>query len=398
MGKNKRKTPMSEDGIVVMWKRGDDGGNLGWGFIERTEGAGKIFVHRTQINDGDALKEGTRVQFDARPDVRNPGQMTACNVRGGVCFQRTYRSYRCASTCTFSHADRLVVREIVHGVPKAPMSLEAALAAVVGSRGDGAGPVLVDTVALCREHCDRLGKAASVAVDFEGINLCRDGEMLLAQLAADDGSPTVLIDIYRLQQSAFEEGGLRALLESTATRKLIFDGRADADALFHLHQTRLTNVCDCQVLITRHLDAAATAAPIGSTTDGVATGSVPSGCVTSSRPLSQGRLPGLGKALEACPSLLAGKHGQSLAQLKKLAHALFVPELGGRYEAWKTRPLAPALMEYAAADVAHLHAMVAAWGDVVRAEEMRQITSRRLHEAISGANAAKGPHMAQRDF
>jgi hypothetical protein len=55
-------------------------------------------------------------------------------------------------------------------------------------------------------------------------------------------------------------------------------------------------------------------------------------------------------------------------------------------------------MEYAAADVAHLHAMVAAWGDVVRADEMRQITSRRLHEAINGAKAAKGPHMAQRDF
>ena len=388
MGKNKRKTPMSEDGIVVMWKRGDDGGNLGWGFIERSDGAGKVFVHRTQINDGDALKEGTRVQYDSRPDMRNPGQMAACNVRGGVCFQRTYRGYRCASSCTFSHADRLVVREVVHAVPKAPMSLEAALAAVVGSRGDGAGPVLVDTVALCREHCDRLGKAATIAVDFEGINLCRDGEMLLAQLAADDGSPTVLIDIYRLQQSAFEEGGLRALLESTATRKLIFDGRADADALFHLHQTRLTNVCDCQVLCARHLDATAAAA-----LSGTATGSVP-----SSRPLGQGRLPGLGKALEACPSLLAGKLGQSLAQLKKLAHALFVPELGGRYEVWKTRPLAPALMEYAAADVAHLHAMVAAWGDAVRAEEMRQITSRRLHEAISGANAAKGPHMAQRDF
>ena len=37
MGKHhKRKTPMSERGIVVVWKKGDDGGNKGFGFIERS--------------------------------------------------------------------------------------------------------------------------------------------------------------------------------------------------------------------------------------------------------------------------------------------------------------------------------------------------------------------------
>lgn len=210
MGKNhKRKTPMSERGIVVMWKRDNDGQNKGWGFVERAGGAnGKIFCHKSQLNDGDALKEGTEVQFDTRPDQRKPGEFTACNVRGGVCFRRCYLgSCEHGHRCKFSHADRRVVREIVHDAPSAPLDLESALAAVISSRGAGPAPLLVDTVAACREQCERLTKSDAVAVDFEGVNLCRDGEMLLAQLAAADGGPVVLVDILRLQESAFGEGG-----------------------------------------------------------------------------------------------------------------------------------------------------------------------------------------------
>ena len=64
----------------------------------------------------------------------------------------------------------------------------------------------------------------------------------------------------------------------------------------------------------------------------------------------------------------------------------------------RQRPLHPALVEYCAADVAHLHAMRMAWGATVRDEEMREITRRRMQTAIRSQMTPKGQHMAVRDF
>lgn len=140
------------------------------------------------------------------------------------------------------------------------------------------------------------------------------------------------------------------------------------------------------------------------------------------------KLPGLGRALACCPGL---EGAQALAQLKKVrrrlpplllrveatsththrnnkraraggspqaVQPLFVPEYGGSYERWRERPLTRALIEYAAADVAHLHTIRAAWGSLLDEGRMRETTSRRIAGAIEGESAAKGPHMADRDF
>ena len=53
-----------------------------------------------------------------------------------------------------------------------------------------------------------------------------------------------LFDIVTLGQRAFEEGGLRRVLESREIIKVMFDPRADADALYYLHNTTLRNVID----------------------------------------------------------------------------------------------------------------------------------------------------------
>ena len=110
-------------------------------------------------------------------------------------------------------------------------------------------------------------------------------------------------------------------------------------------------------------------------------------------------------ALSCCPSLAAqgaDAHGSSightLTQLKKAAQALFIPSLGGSADVWAHRPLPAALLEYAAADVAHLHAMRDAWGALVSQDEMASITHRRFEGAIGASIAAKGDHMAVRDF
>jgi hypothetical protein len=349
------------------------------------------------------------VSFDAIDNERKPGEQKAINVRGGVCFDHAFGQNcrgKANGRCKFSHADRPMA------IRKEP-SLEEAVAAVVASRAGAAAPVLVDTVEACRAQCERLVASGVVAVDFEGVNLCRDGELLLAQLAASEG-PVVLIDVLTLGERAFADGGLRALLESAEVLKLVFDGRSDSDALFHLHSCKLTHVCDCQVLCALNIDEE-----------------------RSRRGQERlAKLPGLGSALSSCPSLAASGDGKHLAQLKKAVQPLFVPEvgprklsstmptfaparhtsilrplctdrrdsmrvdcqLGGSYENWRTRPLSHALLEYAAADVAHLHKIYAEWGHLISAEGMEQITAARIEKATSGDGRAKGPHMADRDF
>jgi hypothetical protein len=42
--------------------------------------------------------------------------------------------------------------------------------------------VIVDTLTQCRAACEDLAKLSKVAVDVEGINLCRDWEVCLIQV------------------------------------------------------------------------------------------------------------------------------------------------------------------------------------------------------------------------
>ena len=238
---------MAEAGTVLRWQTDDapsnrsrGGGlqNKGFGFIERHADGKSIFCHKSAIQDGNSLLPETQVRFDVEPNEQKPGQFKARNVTGGVCFSMIYTGHCNNSKCGYTHERPAKVNPDV--------SVDDAVAAVVASRL-GPAPLLVDTVEACAAQCERLAHAGAIAVDFEGVNLCREGELLLAQLAADDGQ-VVLIDVATLGASAFDEGGLQALLQSEEVLKLVFDGRSDADALFHLCGCRLTHVCDCQVL------------------------------------------------------------------------------------------------------------------------------------------------------
>lgn len=251
--------------------------------------------------------------------------------------------------------------------------------------------MLVDTLDECLSQCTRLSACSVVAVDFEGVDLCRDGELLLAQLCASDGL-VVLIDVATLGQPAFDAGGLRALLESETCVKLVYDGRGDADCLFFTRGTRMRCVCDCQVLCCASQDAAAAEGAAGS-------GATPFRSDGNGLGGGSSRLPGLAKALTLCPAIPASQ-GRALAQLKAAVQPLFVPSmgLGGSYEVWRQRPLSTALVEYSAADVAHLHTLHAAWSHLVGKDAMDEITERRIEQAITARGAAKGPHMAYRDW
>ena len=107
--------------------------------------------------------------------------------------------------------------------------------------------VLIDDVAECKTRLTQLLETKEpVAVDFEGVDLCRAGKLCVVQLAPRAGS-VLLVDVEVLGEAAFGAGRLRELLESPMVLKIGYDGRADSDALWHLHGTRLKNVWDVQV-------------------------------------------------------------------------------------------------------------------------------------------------------
>jgi exonuclease 3'-5' domain-containing protein 1 len=242
------------------------------------------------------------------------------------------------------------------------------------SLGGEAAPLeyrLIDTVTGCAESLGALiAVGAPVAVDYEGVNLCRDGVLCLVQVAPRRG-PVLLIDIETLGDHAFGDGRLRELLESENIVKICYDCRSDADALHHLHGTTPTKLWDVQVAY----------------------------CSKRDRESRRGRDPfvkGLSKAIEDCPGLTANDKIK-LQALKATGTKLFDPKKGGSYEVWQSRPMDPVLQTYAAADVRYLHAMRDAWGKYVT-RDMFSITARRVQKAVQGVSAARGRHMAKKDF
>merc|ERR1719223_1857352 len=57
-------------------------GEKGFGFITGQDGT-DIFCHIIAVVDGSCPQTGDNVTFDVEESRSKPGQMTACNVRGG---------------------------------------------------------------------------------------------------------------------------------------------------------------------------------------------------------------------------------------------------------------------------------------------------------------------------
>jgi exonuclease 3'-5' domain-containing protein 1 len=222
--------------------------------------------------------------------------------------------------------------------------------------------------AVARVTGELLAAGTPVAVDFEGRDLCRAGKLDLVQLS--NGTRTWLIDVTTLGDAAFSAGA-RALLESNTVLKVGYDGRADADALWHLHQTMLTNFYDVQVASCKRQDA------------------------------TEGRrdrvVHGLGRAMDA---FLRGDRARqaTMAVVKDAGRKLFAPELGGSYDVWAERPLSETLIEYAGNDVALLLEMREAWERYSPTNTNVNVSSVRISKAVHGPRPAKGRQMALKDF
>eukprot|EP00967_Tisochrysis_lutea_P106509 scaffold163398_cov35-Tisochrysis_lutea.AAC.1 len=212
-----------------------------------------------------------------------------------------------------------------------------------------------------------LSQGAPVAIDFEGVDLCREGQLCLVQLAPL-GSPAVLVDVVTLGSAAFSHGRLKELLESTEVMKVGYDGRADSDAL-NVLGVRMRHFFDIQVLYCTLRDKRA------------------------------GRkdryLKGLMWALD---ELLPPSEAAVLKAIKEEGNKLFAPERGGSYDVWLRRPLPHALIRYAVADVQYLHRMRMEWAHAAEESLVLQIATSRIEQTLNDPEPAKGRKKAIKDW
>ena len=181
-----------------------------------------------------------------------------------------------------------------------------------------------------------------------------------------------------LGQAAFDEGGLRELLQSETVLKIIYDCRTDADALYHLCATKLTNVCDCQVLCAFYRDKQLAIER-----------SLGGGTAQEAAQHTSGQKPSSPAWAEHSRCARASRPRRERRSQRSRRPQPLVPEYGGSYESWRQRPLSPALLEYAAADVAHLHTLRASWSHLCTEERMSEVTSERIERTIMAETMAR---------
>jgi exonuclease 3'-5' domain-containing protein 1 len=238
------------------------------------------------------------------------------------------------------------------------------------------GVSLIETLEGCVAAIHELVNEHEIAIDIEGVNLCRDGRISIIQIANTKGH-IYLFDITKLGKRSFREGGLEFLLHSHQVLKVIFDARTDNDALFHQYNVTMKNIYDLQVL---H------ALKFSSDRDKY--------------------LKGLERCLQEAAALIpiSPVDLKRMQQIKKKGRSLFSPNHGrggSNSEIWELRPLHPDLLEYAANDVKYMLPMKEAWLRDCPATlnlAVEQITQDRVYRAIHAEAPAQGSHMARRDF
>ena len=224
---------------------------------------------------------------------------------------------------------------------------------------------VIDTIEECQQICDGiLTSKKDVAVDFEGINLCRTGELCIVQLYILDDPTVKIIDITTLGKKAFEEGKLCEVLESNDIYKVAYDPRSDSDALYYQFNVRMKKVLDVQIIFYIWKNT--------------------------------GRfIKSYASALEEYFKL-SNTDGSLFLEAKKNGKSIFSPIHGGNYDKWKIRPLHNLLLFYAAVDVIHLHGMVQLWCN--DRNHIEELTEKRIENTINKETVANGKEMAFKDF
>ncbi|KAG2008782.1 hypothetical protein CC2G_014176 [Coprinopsis cinerea AmutBmut pab1-1] len=163
----------------------------------------------------------------------------------------------------------------------------------------------------------------TIAVDLEGVKLNRYGRVCIVQMKLDVSNTVWLLDVTTLGSIAFDHAdgvgrSVRWILQHPGIKKLFYDVRNDADALWNIYRIDMRNVLDLQILelAVRH---------------------------SNKRPTRN--LNGLARSIESYlnPS-------PQWKQVKEAGIRLFSPPYGS-YEVFEQRPLDETIMVYCAQDV-----------------------------------------------
>jgi len=242
--------------------------------------------------------------------------------------------------------------------------------------------VVVDTAAKAGCLVDELMALPipyrKMYMDFEGINLSRNGSVCIGQLSTPGTACVHLLDFVMLPNVLEIKGSadrsLRNLMEDEAWVKFIFDPRNDVDCLYHT----CGGVFPKNVICLQLCDVAKDRMD------------------KKHRPY----LNGLKKVLQVhVPADVQLEVGE----IKDCGRKLFAPELGGRYSVFEDRPMLPAIAAYCCVDVKYfellehrlytpLSAPFKAW--VLRQSAARVNTCRDVKHAPNGrgkCTAPKGP-------
>jgi exonuclease 3'-5' domain-containing protein 1 len=219
--------------------------------------------------------------------------------------------------------------------------------------------IFVDNLKLCKEVSKIILQKKILAFDLEGIDLSRNGEICIINFT--DKENTWLIDVCAIGSSCFQEGGLKEIFSSKNIKKIIFDGRSDCDALYHLFGITVNNIIDIQVMY-----------------------------VLNKRNKLLKFLPGYSRALE---EFLDYNEKNDLNSIKQKGRLLFAPELGGDYDVWKQRPLSDILLEYCEADMKYLFRIYEKLSNsLIKEDDVVKISESRIKEILALNNLwPRGP-------
>jgi len=170
------------------------------------------------------------------------------------------------------------------------------------------------------------GTEITLAVDFEGVKLCRSGALCLLQMTcSDDPTLVYVLDICVLGALAFNLAtpsglSMKRLLERADVRKAWFDPRNDVDALYHQFCVKPDGIFDIQ---------------LAEVAD------------RRRRGLQVQYVQGLTQCLTNCPTLLSDQKAFA-ERINALGKNIFEPSQGGDHQSFLQRPLNPILLVYAA--------------------------------------------------
>jgi exonuclease 3'-5' domain-containing protein 1 len=184
---------------------------------------------------------------------------------------------------------------------------------------------------------DKLRSFSVLAIDCEGVDLgshSPSSSLSILHISTGRNSDVFCFDIFTLGADAFStttpDGfSLKFLLESSDKRKLLWDLRSDASALYHHFNITLTNAYDIQVLDTASAFLKQVKFPY-------------------EKRKELRKIYGLGSTIDKMFFNGVSESEKSrLRAVKSEAKTLFSPDVGGSYEIWnQVRPLVPLLLEY----------------------------------------------------